>query len=50
MDIFDPLDDYRRVEIQILALEILQKAQVFNSTDDLLLFLFLLSLDKMLCS
>ena len=30
MDIFDPLDDYRRVEIQIFALGILQIAQVFN--------------------
>ena len=37
-DIFDLLDDYRRVEIQILALGILQKTQVFNSTDEFFFF------------
>ena len=30
MDIFDPLEVYRRLEIKIFALEILQIAQVFN--------------------
>ena len=30
MDIFDPLDDYRRLKIQIFVLGILQKAKVFD--------------------
>ena len=48
-DIFDPLDDYRRVEIQIIALGILQIAQVFN-LHRWFFFLFFLCFLRMICS